>query len=80
MFSDFALVLSTLMVWEKQFLSTKKILDFDFEIRLHKVIASAAAVASSSKEALEISRSVRSVTMVWKLSNASSLPCDISDW
>ena len=80
MFSDFALVLSTLMVWEKQFLSTKKILDFDFEIRLHKVIASAAAVASSSKEALEISRSVRSVTMVWKLINASSLPCDISDW
>ena len=44
----------------------------------HMVIASAAAVASSSSEALEISMPVRSVTTVWKLSRLSSRPCAIS--
>ena len=38
----------------------------------------AAAVPSSSIEALAISRPVRSVTMVWKLISASKRPCDIS--
>ena len=43
-------------------------------------MASAAAVASSSSEALAISMPVRSATMVWKLSSASSRPWEISGW
>ena len=42
------------------------------------VIASAAAVASSSIDALAMSRPVRSATAVWKFSSASSRPCEIS--
>ena len=45
-----------------------------------RFIASAAAVASSSREALAIGRAVRSATIVWKLSSASSRPCAISGW
>ena len=45
-----------------------------------RFIASAAAVASSSSEALATSRPVRSDTIVWKLSSASSRPCAISAW
>ena len=37
-------------------------------------MASAAAVDSSSSEALEISMPVRSATIVWKLSKASRRP------
>ena len=44
------------------------------------VIASAAAVASSSNDAFAISRPVRSITIVWKLSKAYSLPWAISAW
>jgi hypothetical protein len=44
------------------------------------VIASAAAVASSSREALAISRPVSSVTIVWKFSSASRRPWLISGW
>ena len=40
---------------------------------LHMVIASAAAVASSNSEELAICMPVRSDTIVWKLSRASSL-------
>ncbi len=43
-------------------------------------IASAAAVASSSNEALAISMPVSSLIMVWKFSSASSRPCAISAW
>ena len=43
-------------------------------------IASAAAVASSSSEALVTASPVSSVTIVWKLSNASSRPWLISAW
>ena len=43
-------------------------------------IASAAAVASSSSEALATGSPVRSATIVWKLSSASSRPCEISAW
>ena len=43
-------------------------------------IASAAAVASSSIEALARSMPVRSATIVWKLSSASSRPWLISGW
>ena len=44
------------------------------------VMASAAAVASSSIEALARSRPVRSATIVWKLRSASSRPWLISGW
>ena len=43
-------------------------------------IASAAAVASSSSEALAICSAVRSPISVWKFSSASSRPCAISAW
>ena len=43
-------------------------------------IASAAAVPSSSKEALATSIPVKSMTMVWKFSSASKRPCAISAW
>jgi aminomethyltransferase len=49
-------------------------------LRWHSVMASAAAVASSSIDALAISMPVRSVTMVWKLMIASRRPCEISGW
>ncbi len=45
-----------------------------------RLIASAAAVASSSSEALATSSPVRSDTTVWKLSSASSRPWEISAW
>ena len=48
--------------------------------RRSSVIASAAAVASSSIDALATSMPVRSATMVWKLSSASSRPWLISGW
>ena len=38
----------------------------------------AAAVASSNKDAFAIGNPVNSVTRVWKLNNDSNLPCDIS--
>jgi hypothetical protein len=41
-------------------------------------MASAAAVASSSSEALAIGIAVRSQIIVWKLTSASSRPCEIS--
>ena len=41
---------------------------------------SATAVASSSSEALATGSPVRSAITVWKFSNASSRPCEISDW
>ena len=43
-------------------------------------MASAAAVASSSSEAPAHGSAVRSATMVWKFSSASSRPCEISGW
>ena len=48
--------------------------------RRTSVIASAAAVASSSMEAPATSRPVRSATIVWKLISASSRPWLISGW
>ena len=47
-------------------------------VRTGNPLASAAAVASSSNEALAISRPVRSQIMVWKLNKASSRPWLIS--
>ena len=40
--------------------------------------ATAAAVASSSIDAFENGRPVRSLTIVWRFSSASSRPCEIS--
>jgi len=48
--------------------------------RRHSVIASAAAVASSSIDALAIAIEQRSQIIVWKLTSASSRPCEISGW
>ena len=45
-----------------------------------RVIASAAAEASSSSDALATSSAVRSQTIVWKFSSASRRPCEISGW
>jgi len=47
-------------------------------LRLARVIASAAAVGSSSIEALQMGNPVRSLTIVWKVKSASSLPWLIS--
>ena len=52
----------------------------DAVTRSASVIASAAAVASSSIDALAIAMPVRSQTIVWKLISASRRPCEISGW
>ena len=44
------------------------------------VMASAAAVPSSSSEALASSMPVRSMIICWKFSRPSSRPCEISGW
>ncbi len=59
---------------------TTKALPLAFTERLASVMASAAAVASSSMDALAMAMPVRSVTMVWKLTSASMRPCEISAW
>ncbi len=43
-------------------------------------MASAAAVGSSSSEALAMSIPVRSRTIVWNVRRASRRPCAISAW
>ena len=48
--------------------------------RRQSVIASAAALDSSSRLAPAVWRPVRSATIVWKVSNASSRPWLISGW
>jgi hypothetical protein len=52
----------------------------DLLARRIRVMASAAAVLSSSSEALAICRPVRSMMTVWKLIKASSRPWEISGW
>ena len=54
--------------------STANTFDSLFEVRRISVMASAAAVDSSSSEALAMSKPVKSVTMVWKLISASKRP------
>nr|BFE72465.1 hypothetical protein GCM10020092_057660 [Actinoplanes digitatis] len=51
-----------------------------FDDRRASVIASATAVPSSSIEAFAVVIAVRSVTIVWKFSSASSWPWLISGW
>ena len=54
--------------------STRKAGLVELLVRLASVIASAAAVASSSSEALVIGMAVRSQIIVWKLMSASIRP------
>ena len=69
------------MVWGWQSSSTRNVAPSFLRLALNvMVIASAAAVPSSSRDALAISRPVRSDTAVWKLSSASRRPCEISAW
>ncbi|MNN70604.1 hypothetical protein D3C81_1864710 [compost metagenome] len=60
--------------------ATRKRRLVDSVMRSAKVMASAAAVASSSSEALAMGMAVRSQTMVWKLISASRRPWEISGW
>ena len=68
----------TSMVWGWHSPDTTIVIPFDFTERLASVMASAAAVASSSMDALAMGIPVRSHTMVWKFTNASIRPCEIS--
>ena len=75
-----ARVRTTSIVCGWQSASTKNVSPpFGF-IRWQRVMASAAAVPSSSSDALARSMAVSSLTIVWKLSNASSRPWEISGW
>ncbi len=78
--SGSARVSTTEMVWGWQSASTQKMSEVLLVTRRHMVMASAAAVPSSSSEALAISQPVSSATIVWKLTSASSRPCEISGW
>jgi len=77
--SGSARVRSTARVCGRQSASARKTCPF-LVARRAKVMASAAAVASSSIDAPAQGSAVRSATMVWKFSSASSRPCDISGW
>ena len=78
--SGAARVRITAMVCGWQSASTKNRADFDFDTRRAIAIASAAAVASSSSEALASSIPVKSITICWKSSRASSRPWLTSAW
>ena len=71
---------TTAIVWGWVSASTKKAGAGCLVDRRISVIASAAAVDSSSMDAPAISIPVRSVTIVWKLRSASSRPWLISGW
>ena len=75
-----ARVRTTSMVCGWHSWSTKNVCNFSPLIRCSIAIASAAAVGSSSSDALARSIAVRSLTIVWKLRSASSRPCEISGW
>ena len=77
--SGSARVCSTARVCGRQSESARKTLPLPLARRA-SVIASAAAVASSSIDAPATGSAVRSSTMVWKLSRASSRPWEISGW
>ena len=64
--------------WQSR--STKNVSPAFGASRWHIAIASAAAVASSSSDALARSIPVRSATIVWKFRSTSSRPCEISGW
>ncbi|PQM48446.1 hypothetical protein C1Y40_01343 [Mycobacterium talmoniae] len=77
--SGSARVANTAAVWANTSTSTtSRSATLPRTARCINVMASAAAVPSSSIDALATSRPVRSATMVWKFSNASSRPWLIS--
>jgi hypothetical protein len=78
--SGSARVRTTAIVWGWHSASTKNVSPPLGLTRRSSVIASAAAVPSSSSDALAMSMAVRSATMVWKSSSASSRPWEISGW
>ncbi len=78
--SAFARVRSTPSVCGWQSAAAKKPRLRARAIATHMPSASAAALASSSKDAFATGRPVRSAISVWKFSNASSRPCEISLW
>ena len=78
--SGFARVCTTSMVCGWQSPATTKVLLLLLTLRLASVMASAAAVASSSIDALAIGMAVRSHTIVWKFTSASIRPWLISAW
>jgi hypothetical protein len=79
--SGTARVCTTAIVWGWQSASTTKAAPAGaLLLRRVSVMASAAAVASSSRLAPAMSRPVRSVMTVWKFSSASSRPWLISGW
>ncbi len=80
MSSAAARVRTTSIVCGRTSSATKKRALVDLPMRRHSAIASAAAVASSSIDAFAIAMPVRSQTIVWKLTSASSRPCAISGW
>ena len=71
---------TTSIVWGWQSASTTNTGPALGVSRRHMAMASAAAVDSSSSDALANSIPVRSQTMVWKLSSASRRPWEISGW
>ncbi len=76
-----ARVLTTSMVCTCTSSAIKKLFAFfALATRLASAMASAAAVASSSKEALAKSRPVKSIDIVWKFNSDSKRPCAISGW
>ena len=75
-----ARVPTTSTVWGKTSSHTKSFRRPCFSAFNARNTASAAAVPSSSMEALAISMAVRSVTIVWKFSSASRRPWEISGW
>ena len=77
--SGSARVRSTARVCGRQSASARNTCPF-LAARRASVMASAAAVASSSSDAPAQGSPVRSATMVWKFSSASSRPWEISGW
>src|SRR5206468_2485527 len=75
-----ARVRTTASVWGWHSWAAKNTLRPAPAIARHMCIASAAAVASSSRDAPARGRPVRSATTVWKLIRASSRPWAISAW
>ena len=78
--SGSARVCNTSMTCGWQSASTKNVSPGTLDRRRARVIASAAAVASSSSDALAMSIPVSSATTVWKFNNASRRPWEISGW
>ena len=71
---------TTSSTWGWQSASTRNRSPPARDNRRASVMASAAAVASSSMDALAISIPHRSATRVWKFSSISSRPWEISGW